>query len=68
MVNLIENGHMEVFENKEDFIDKYGEIDAYEEIDWCESNKGKILTKQYSKVFFICFVNRYIIYICRKNA
>lgn len=46
MVTLIEKGIMEVFETKEDFIEKYGNKKTYEELeDWCELNNGKIFTK-----------------------
>ncbi|MED4018790.1 hypothetical protein ACWE42_17865 [Sutcliffiella cohnii] len=46
MINLIENGAMEVFEKKEDFYNKYGEKETYTELeDWCELNNGKIFTK-----------------------
>lgn len=45
MVTLMEDGLMEVFENKEEFIEKYGKKDVYEELeDWCELNNGKIFT------------------------
>lgn len=46
MVTLLENGEMEVFENKEDFFGKYGNKETYDELsDWCELNNGKIFTK-----------------------
>ncbi|MED4015587.1 hypothetical protein [Sutcliffiella cohnii] len=46
MVTSIENGSMEVFETKEDFIKKYGIKQTYDELDdWCELNNGKIFTK-----------------------
>ncbi|MCH6264511.1 MULTISPECIES: hypothetical protein [Neobacillus] len=46
MVTLLENGEMEVFENKEAFFEKYGNKETYEELsDWCELNNGKIFTK-----------------------
>ncbi|MDZ5472946.1 hypothetical protein SM124_14605 [Bacillus sp. 31A1R] len=47
MINLLENDVMEVFETKEDFLEKYGERDVYSELeDWCELNNGKVFTKQ----------------------
>ncbi|MFE8699910.1 hypothetical protein ACFYKX_04655 [Cytobacillus sp. FJAT-54145] len=47
MVTLIEDGEMEVFQNKEDFVEKYGQKDTYDEEleDWCELNNGKVFTK-----------------------
>ncbi|WHX98740.1 hypothetical protein [Neobacillus sp. DY30] len=45
MVTLIENGLMEVFENKEAFLKKYGNHETNEDLDWCELNNGKIFTK-----------------------
>lgn len=46
MVTLLENGEMEVFENKEVFFEKYGNKETYDELsDWCELNNGKIFTK-----------------------
>ncbi|MBS4215117.1 MULTISPECIES: hypothetical protein [Neobacillus] len=46
MVTLLENGEMEVFENKEAFFEKYGNKETYDELsDWCELNNGKIFTK-----------------------
>lgn len=45
MVTLLENGLMEVFENKEAFLKKYGDKESYGELDWCELNNGKIFTK-----------------------
>lgn len=33
MVTLIENGSIEVFENKEFFLKKYGKMDSYDELD-----------------------------------
>jgi hypothetical protein len=46
MITLLEDGLMEVFENKEDFFEKYGKKETYEELeDWCELNNGKIITK-----------------------
>lgn len=46
MITSLENGLMEVFENKEAFIEKYGEKETYVELeDWCELNNGKIFTK-----------------------
>ncbi|MBE4909937.1 hypothetical protein IMZ08_18025 [Bacillus luteolus] len=46
MVTLIEDGLMEVFQDKESFIDKYGNKDIYDELDdWCELNNGKVFTK-----------------------
>ncbi|QOR64972.1 hypothetical protein IM538_14100 [Cytobacillus suaedae] len=46
MVTLIEEGLMEVFQDKESFIEKYGNKDTYDELDdWCELNNGKIFTK-----------------------
>ncbi|KAB2331538.1 hypothetical protein F7731_18280 [Cytobacillus depressus] len=45
MITLLENGLMEVFENKEAFLEKYGEKETYDELDWCELNNGKIFTK-----------------------
>lgn len=46
MVTLIENGLMEVFENKEAFLIKYGNHETYDDLDWCELNNGKIFIKQ----------------------
>jgi hypothetical protein len=46
MLTLLENGSIEVFENKEDFFAKYGKKETYGELDWCELNNGKIFTKQ----------------------
>jgi hypothetical protein len=45
MVTLLENGLMEVFENKEAFLRKYGNKESYDELDWCELNNGKIFAK-----------------------
>ncbi|MBU9711474.1 hypothetical protein [Evansella tamaricis] len=46
MVTLLENGSMEVFDHKEDFLKKYGKKDVYVEFeDWCELNTGKVFTK-----------------------
>jgi hypothetical protein len=45
MVTLIENGSIEVFEHKEDFLKKYGNKESYDELDWCELNNGKIFVK-----------------------
>lgn len=47
MVTLIEDGEMEVFQNKEDFLEKYGQKETYDEEleDWCELNNGKVFTK-----------------------
>jgi hypothetical protein len=46
MITLIENGLMEVFENKEAFLKKYGNKETYEGLeDWCELNNGKVITK-----------------------
>lgn len=46
MINLLENDEMEVFENKEAFLGKYGNKETYDELeDWCELNNGKIFTK-----------------------
>lgn len=46
MVTLIEDGLMEVFQDKESFIEKYGNKDTYDELDdWCELNNGKVFTK-----------------------
>jgi hypothetical protein len=46
MVTLIEDGLMEVFKTKEEFLAKYGIKDTYEELEnWCELNNGKIFTK-----------------------
>ncbi|ADU29286.1 hypothetical protein [Evansella cellulosilytica] len=45
-VKLLESGLMEIYENKEDFIKKYGEKDEYEELDdWCELSTGKVFAK-----------------------
>ncbi|WNS76448.1 hypothetical protein RRV45_05410 [Bacillus sp. DTU_2020_1000418_1_SI_GHA_SEK_038] len=46
MITLLENGLMEVFDNKEAFLEKYGKEEAYGELDWCELNNGKIFTIQ----------------------
>lgn len=46
MITLLENDEMEVFENKEAFLVKYGNKETYDELeDWCELNNGKIFTK-----------------------
>ncbi|MBM7660228.1 hypothetical protein JOC85_000995 [Bacillus mesophilus] len=46
MTMLLENGEMEVFQNKETFHEKYGKMETYDELDdWCELNNGKIFTK-----------------------
>ncbi|MGG7620739.1 hypothetical protein [Bacillus coreaensis] len=46
MTVLIEEGLMEVFETKEDFLAKYGNKETYDELEnWCELNNGKIFTK-----------------------
>lgn len=45
MLTLLENGAIEVFENKEAFLEKYGEKEDYGDLDWCELNNGKIFTK-----------------------
>ena len=46
MTLLIEEGLMEVFETKEDFLAKYGNKETYDELEnWCELNNGKIFTK-----------------------
>ena len=46
MVTFIENGLVEVFDNKEAFIKKYGDKETYDELeDWCELNNGKTFTK-----------------------
>jgi hypothetical protein len=46
MISLIEDGLLEVFETKEDFLAKYGIKESYEELeDWCELNNGKVFTK-----------------------
>lgn len=47
MITLIEEGLMEVFETKEDFLGKYGNKKTYDDEldDWCELNNGKIFTK-----------------------
>ncbi|MDQ0257745.1 ABC-type protease/lipase transport system fused ATPase/permease subunit [Evansella vedderi] len=46
MVTLLENGVMEVFENKEAFLKKYGKKEVYDELDdWCELSTGKVFTK-----------------------
>ncbi|UCZ54264.1 hypothetical protein LGQ02_05740 [Bacillus shivajii] len=45
-VTLLENDLIEVFENKEAFIKKYGNKEVYDELDdWCELSTGKIFTK-----------------------
>jgi len=45
MVELIENGVMEIFDNKAAFIEKYGDKENYGDLNWCELNNGKIFTK-----------------------
>jgi len=45
MVELLENDMMEVFETKEAFIEKYGDKENYGDLNWCELNNGKIITK-----------------------
>lgn len=46
MVSLLENGLMEVFENKDAFLKKYGNREIYDELDdWCELSTGKVFTK-----------------------
>lgn len=46
MVTLIEQGSMEVFETKDEFLAKYGIKETYDELEnWCELNNGKIFTK-----------------------
>lgn len=49
MITLLENGEMEVFENKEAFLDKYGASETFDELDWCELNNGKIFIKNENK-------------------
>ena len=44
MTTLLENGLMEVFDNKEAFFNKYGNKETYDELDWCELNNGRIFT------------------------
>ncbi|PAE23837.1 MULTISPECIES: hypothetical protein [Bacillaceae] len=44
MTTLLENGLMEVFDNKEAFFNKYGKKETYEGLDWCELNNGRIFT------------------------
>ncbi|MEQ6390195.1 hypothetical protein RZN22_12845 [Bacillaceae bacterium S4-13-58] len=46
MISMLEDGSMEMFKNKEDFYEKYGEKDTYDDVldDWCELNNGKIFT------------------------
>lgn len=44
MINLMEDGIVEVFDNKEAFFDKYGNKETYEGLDWCELNNGRIFT------------------------
>lgn len=48
MISMLEDGSIEMFENKEAFIGKYGEKESYDEVleDWCELNNGKIFTKR----------------------
>ena len=36
---------MEVFEDKETFLDKYGDREDFEDLDWCELNNGKVFVK-----------------------
>ena len=45
MITLIEKGLMEVFEDKETFLEKYGDDETFDELDWCELNNGKIFIK-----------------------
>lgn len=42
MISMLENGLMEVFEDKQTFLKKYGNKEKFEELDWCELNNGKI--------------------------
>lgn len=44
-ISLLEKGLMEVFEDKEAFLKKYGKQETYLHLDWCELNNGKIFTK-----------------------
>ncbi|MCM3092633.1 MULTISPECIES: hypothetical protein [unclassified Cytobacillus] len=44
MINLMEDGLVEVFDSKEDFFDKYGNKETYDGLDWCELNNGRIFT------------------------
>ncbi len=46
MITLIENGLMEVFVTKDEFLAKYGTKETYDELEnWCELNNGKVFTK-----------------------
>lgn len=45
MVLMLEQGSIEVFEDKETFLDKYGDREDFEELDWCELNNGKVFVK-----------------------
>ncbi|MDG5789907.1 hypothetical protein QA612_20840 [Evansella sp. AB-P1] len=45
MVNFLENGVMEVFQCKEDFLKKYGKKESFNDLDWVELNNGKIFLK-----------------------
>lgn len=42
MLKLLENGLIEVFESKDDFLEKYGSEQRVDELDWCELNNGKV--------------------------
>ncbi|MEK3854106.1 hypothetical protein [Cytobacillus sp. FSL H8-0458] len=44
MITLLENGLMEVFDNKEAFFNKYGNKETYDDLDWCELNNGRVFT------------------------
>jgi hypothetical protein len=45
MITLMEDGIVEVFDNKEAFFDKYGYKETYDGLNWCELNNGRIFTK-----------------------
>ncbi len=45
MLIMLEQGSMEVFEDKETFLDKYGDREDFEDLDWCELNNGKVFVK-----------------------
>lgn len=58
MISLIEDGLLEVFETKEDFLAKYGIKETYEELeDWCELNNGKVLLNLRLAVNIIAVIN-----------
>ncbi|MDM5188931.1 hypothetical protein QUF99_16885 [Bacillus sp. DX4.1] len=44
MLVKLENGSMELFETKKEFLEKYSEFEI-ENLNWCELNNGKVFTK-----------------------